>query len=371
VSSLGECLRSAAAVVFAVLALRAFPVTVAFFASAASCWRDKIVALAGYLATAYLAARYFDFRADRLLIAYVYLCAASTLLFFMPRPKAGTTRMALFPLMLGVFLIVPAMLLPQDTLVLLLGWDLALSVYSYCVDVAPAARNIEQYWFFVFVNPTVAYVRRGTQVGDPGLHARGLLRVIAGVAALGFSGAAMSAKSLPEVVHPAALASVAAVTCRVAGIYAAQWGLASLQIGLFRQLGYDAPERYLKPFAARSPREFWTRWNTYLGTWVRIYVFAPLVRAMRARPTPSAATSWRVRLIAVLVSFTFVGALHDLYSTLVVHRVSLGATLWFSANALAIVIWELASRRRTRIGSAWAARLAMAAAMLGLAMLFP
>src|SRR6185312_16596428 len=67
------------------------------------------------------------------------------------------------------------------------------------------------------------------------------------------------------------------------GLYAAHSGLAHLQIGLCRTLGYRAPERYRYPFLATGPADFWERWNTYMMGFVRSYVFVPVHRALKRR----------------------------------------------------------------------------------------
>lgn len=366
-SSLLECIQLASSVAFSVTALRALPMLVAFFASESCALRQRTSALVIYLGTLYVAARHFGFEPDKLLAAYAYLCAASALLFWvrMPRP-----RLTVFPAALLLFVVAPAVLLPRQALLILLGWDLTLSVYSYCVDVPRAARRFDDYWFFVFVNPTIAYGWRGTRVSEPGFNARGLARVLIGIVALALSGAIAVLGAPDKLSGAGELAKPALISARVAGLYSAQWGVASLQIGLFRILGYHAPERYLNPFSARTPREFWNRWNTYLGTWVRVYVFTPLVRVMRGwRPV---AMVRRVRLTgAVLLSFLFVGAMHDLYATAVTHRLSAGGTVWFGVNASVLLIWEFAPRVPVRSGAGWVSRTAMVATMVGLAFLFP
>ena len=367
VPELSRCLESALAVSLSVFSLRAFPLLVAFFASTGATLRQKLVALAIYLSVLAPAVRYFQFGADTLAAAYAYLLLLSTAVFF---TRISGLRFALFPFALVGFLIVPSLALPQLAIIGLLGWDLAMSVYSYCTDVPVQARDLGRYYFFLFVNPTVAYARCGTKIDEAGFHAQGLRRASIGLTAIAMSGA-LGAVRLPGLSAWPDLGKLAAVGLRVSSVYAAHWGLASLQLGLFRQLGYHAPERYLSPFGARSPRDFWARWNTYLGTWVRIYVFTPVVRALHSRSRSGGLRRAGVRFAALLVSFALVGALHDLYVWTVTHRAAIAGTLWFSANALVVAVWELAAPSRFRWGGRFASRAAMLGTIAALALLFP
>ena len=79
-------------------------------------------------------------------------------------------------------------------------------------------------------------------------------------------GAARSVKPEVEIDHLAAGWRYGAEAFLV--LYAAHSALAHIQIGLCSLVGYRAPERYLYPIAAVSPREFWERWNVYVTTWL-------------------------------------------------------------------------------------------------------
>jgi hypothetical protein len=96
---------------------------------------------------------------------------------------------------------------------------------------------------------------------------------------------------------------------RFGAAYLQQSGLASVQIGLMTLAGYTVPECYRLPFLARSPQEFWQRWNVWVGSWARRYVFIPSSFGLRRRyrwlPVPVATA------IGVLVTFLAIGLLHD------------------------------------------------------------
>jgi alginate O-acetyltransferase complex protein AlgI len=53
-------------------------------------------------------------------------------------------------------------------------------------------------------------------------------------------------------------------------------GYSDMAIGLGAVIGFDFPENFRYPYAARSIKDFWTRWHITLSQWLRDYVFLPL-----------------------------------------------------------------------------------------------
>jgi hypothetical protein len=119
--------------------------------------------------------------------------------------------------------------------------------------------------------------------------------------------------------------------------YARHSGLASLQIGLMRQLGHAVPERYVWPLVARNPMDFWQRWNTYVGGWMARYAFRPVLRELkhrRGRLSVAAAYGG-----AVIGTFAATGLLHDVAPYLgQTGRVGAGLSA-FSLIGLLVVAW--------------------------------
>jgi hypothetical protein len=358
-------LTGGCATALAVLSLRAFPVTAALFAGPCAVWQ-KVVALSGYAATTSLATRYAGFHGRELLVAYAALLAISTASFAISRLCAGALLM---PVTLALFFVAPAIWMHGNGFGMLLGWEMGLSAYSYCVDAPAPSRSFGDYIFFVFVNPTIAYPRRGSRVDVPGLSRAGLWRVTQGAFVLVASGAIVPVLVASGPLESGVVSRVLFGVARSVSLYGACWGLGSVQVGLFRQLGYEAPERYRQPYRATTPRDFWARWNTYVGAWVRFYLFEPFVRLLRARSgarsVPRATSRAWVRAAAITISFVGIGALHDLYATLVHREITVATTLWFAANALAILAWDVVSRSAWRRES-WTARVATSVAMVGL-----
>ena len=60
-------------------------------------------------------------------------------------------------------------------------------------------------------------------------------------------------------------------------IYCDFSGYSDIAIGAAAILGFKIPLNFNKPFFATSPSDFWSRWHISLSTWVRDYLYYPLV----------------------------------------------------------------------------------------------
>ena len=54
-------------------------------------------------------------------------------------------------------------------------------------------------------------------------------------------------------------------------------GYSDIAIGSARILGFKFPENFNWPYLAKSPREFWKRWHISLSSWIRDYLYLPLM----------------------------------------------------------------------------------------------
>jgi alginate O-acetyltransferase complex protein AlgI len=52
-----------------------------------------------------------------------------------------------------------------------------------------------------------------------------------------------------------------------------------IALGSARLMGIHFPENCVFPYIARSPKEFWQRWHISLSSWVRDYLYLPLIGA--------------------------------------------------------------------------------------------
>ena len=49
-----------------------------------------------------------------------------------------------------------------------------------------------------------------------------------------------------------------------------------MAVGLGKMLGFQLPENFRHPYAARSMTDFWRKWHITLGMWFRKYIYIPL-----------------------------------------------------------------------------------------------
>lgn len=242
----------------------------------------------------------------------------------------------------------PALLIPGPMLVafLIVGWDVGLSSYSYCLDVArrDCDRRLAACAFFLLVDPTLVYHKSASRARPRGLA--GSLRVLRG---LGLSlGAGMlviplSAAAAAPTLRLGLVGQLFSGAALTLGLYMQHAGLAGLQIGLMRAVGRPVPERYVNPLGADSVADFWRRWNTYLANWIRPYVFLPLARRLRRRSPPA---------LVLICTFGVVGGLHDLFGVLsATHGPGLW-TLWFLAAGTLLALTLGMGRLRRLVGRA-------------------
>jgi hypothetical protein len=281
--------------------------------------------------------------------------------------RGQVTPLGLFVGFGAVYLLIPGVALPDIAHVafLVLGWELLLSSYSYCCDVARGRHEpaLSDCLFFLFVNPTLVYSKRGRVFGEPRLRWPGVNRALLGVASMLLAAAILRpayAQVLDEQAPPAALAAGFGVL-RFLAEYAAHSGLASIQIGLLMQVGYQVPERYHFPFMARDPLDFWRRWNTYVGSWLKQYVFVPLAR--RWSHGRRGATRGFFQVTALMLTFVASGLLHDGFSYAGTRELATRALEFFLASGAATLVWLAAGRvvsASTR-REGWAAQIASVA----------
>jgi alginate O-acetyltransferase complex protein AlgI len=97
------------------------------------------------------------------------------------------------------------------------------------------------------------------------------------------------------------------VTLAFAGqLYGDFSGYTDIAIGVALLLGFEIPANFDLPYLSRSPVEVWRRWHISLSTWLRDYVYLPLVkRDYLAGKNPRA---YRALFITVLLAGIWHGA---------------------------------------------------------------
>jgi len=124
--------------------------------------------------------------------------------------------------------------------------------------------------------------------------------------------------------HPGGGTMLAASYFFAFQIYCDFSGYTDIARGAARCMGYELMVNFDRPYASRSPSEFWRRWHISLSTWFRDYLFIPLGGSRKGL--------WRTCLNSMIVfvvsgfwhgaawNFLAWGALHGLY--LVVYRLA-------------------------------------------------
>ncbi|MBX2973491.1 MAG: MBOAT family protein [Flavobacteriales bacterium] len=144
-------------------------------------------------------------------------------------------------------------------------------------------------------------------------------------------------------------------------IYCDFSGYSDIARGVAKLFNLDLVVNFDRPYAARSLREFWSRWHISLSTWFRDYVYIPLGGNRNGW-----ARHVRNLLITFLLSglwhganwtFVFWGALHGGF--LIVERLAKGglgrlpgAMQWAITMVVVLVGWVFF--RADNIGHAWA-----------------
>jgi len=100
-------------------------------------------------------------------------------------------------------------------------------------------------------------------------------------------------------------------------IYCDFSGYSDIAIGSARVMGFSLGDNFLRPYSARSIRDFWRRWHISLSSWFRDYVYIPL----GGNRVSSLRRSFNLMAVFLLcglwhgAAWTFVvwGALHGFY----------------------------------------------------------
>jgi len=286
----------------------------------------------------------------------VYYCAAGVLVFRAERWVASGVieRSAWFAGLFALLVFIPATFFSLWSAIpmLVFGWHMTLSAYSYGVDAhkANTQPDLGACLFFLMVDPTLSFPERAAPSTAARAPHSAVRRIVLGVGCMTLAGGLL--RVLPALAawirspgpwHLAYLQELALALVVFLAVYGLRAGFAHVQIGLTRLLGYEVGECFLAPYLARSPLDFWRRWNVYVGDWARRYIFTPLsLKLMRARRRSSKLrTAPRVvTAIAVVVTFAFVGLLHDALNFAGEARTSLVHLWMFLFGAVALLIWE-------------------------------
>jgi hypothetical protein len=377
VEAIEESIAHAFSATTAIVAFWMFPVAAAALCSTRLTLQSKLAWGSVWVAAALLAYR-AGVQVDAFaigvagLLFYAVVCA-SVYRVAQWYGEGRVSRAALAILAVFSFLLLPVFLHERGlrAAFLALGWKLAFASYSYCVDGFRTPARLRDCMFFLWVDPALVFADRARPSAGAKQPLLGMLRAGAGA---GVMFVAVVIDATEAVAATTRLPIVSAACIAFAQIYCAHSGLASIQIGLLRALGYRAQERYDHPYLAKDPADFWRRWNIYVGAWLRRYVFIPVVRELNARRTLGR-NAVLVRAVAYAAAFGVAGIAHDLAMYTHHGALSLRLTGWFLAAAATSLVWSgtatalarlVGAHLRPRAATAIVSRAAFVAVLLGM-----
>lgn len=95
-------------------------------------------------------------------------------------------------------------------------------------------------------------------------------------------------------------------------------GYTDAMIGIAGLCGMTTmPENFNRPYLARNIQDFWGRWHMSFGTWIKHYLFTPLMKSLLSIPggrTKDVAAT----VAAVVITFLVVGAWHGTSASFIV-----------------------------------------------------
>jgi D-alanyl-lipoteichoic acid acyltransferase DltB (MBOAT superfamily) len=100
-------------------------------------------------------------------------------------------------------------------------------------------------------------------------------------------------------------------------------GYIDLVIGIARLLRVELPENFNRPFASTNFLLFWNRWHITLSTWLKTYVYNPLVIRSMER-WPSASLEPFIAVGAFFITFFLIGVWHGQTSEFLFYGILLG-----------------------------------------------
>ncbi|MDR3775305.1 MAG: MBOAT family O-acyltransferase [Terracidiphilus sp.] len=115
-------------------------------------------------------------------------------------------------------------------------------------------------------------------------------------------------------------------------------GYIDIVIAVARLMRVRLPENFDRPFSASSFIDFWNRWHITLSTWLKTYVYNPLLVSLMRRIS-SIALEPLLGVFCFFVTFFLIGVWHGRTSEFVVYGLLLGGGI--SVNKL----WQLGLAR--------------------------
>lgn len=150
--------------------------------------------------------------------------------------------------------------------------------------------------------------------------------------------------ALVQLTHPGAPSAKAIAAFELVAfyplfLYANFSGYIDIVIALGRLMRIRLPENFDRPFSASSFIDFWSRWHITLSTWLRTYVYNPLLLSLSRRFTAPPLQSY-FAVLSLFITFFLIGLWHGRTSEFLLFGVLQGAGV--SVN----LVWQLQLIRR-------------------------
>jgi len=128
-------------------------------------------------------------------------------------------------------------------------------------------------------------------------------------------------------------------------------GYIDIVIGLGYLFGFSLPENFNRPFAADNFIDFWSnRWHITLSSWLRNYVYNPLLIAMMRR-FPSRRIEGVLAVFAFFVTFFLVGIWHGQNSEFLMFGVFMGLGVSLNKTYQLLMIRRLGRKQYNQLSS--------------------
>jgi len=132
---------------------------------------------------------------------------------------------------------------------------------------------------------------------------------VVSVALLALHDHALGTLSSEQALGERVLLGVAIIALYPLYLYANFSGYTDCVIGAGRILGLVLPENFARPFTAANFMDFWSRWHITLSSWLKTYVYSPLLLISMRRLASPYFEPW-LAVAAFFVTFFLVGVWH-------------------------------------------------------------
>jgi D-alanyl-lipoteichoic acid acyltransferase DltB (MBOAT superfamily) len=140
---------------------------------------------------------------------------------------------------------------------------------------------------------------------------------------------AIQEDALAQVLQPLPLTSKLEAAFRLTVVYpfflySNFSGYIDIVIGLARLMRLRLPENFDRPFSASSVLDFWNRWHMTLSSWLKAYVYNPLLMALMRRISSLTLQPF-LGVFCFFVTFFLIGVWHGRTSEFVIFGILTGA----------------------------------------------